>query len=859
MYLERLEIQGFKSFANPVELVFNRELTAIVGPNGSGKSNIADAVRWVLGEQSVKTLRGKKAEDIIFAGSDKKNKLGYAEVSLFLNNTDRQADVDYEQIVVTRKIARDGESEYLINNNKVRLLDVQLLLAKANFGQKTYSVIGQGMIDSILTSSAQERKEFFDEATGVKQFQIKKNQSINKLDNAKQNLVESAKIMAELEPRLRSLTRQVKKLERREKMEAELKELQSDYYSFLHNNLDSELKYKRQSFEKLQKQVADLNQRLIEVQTQLDKEEKFSSRQENFESLRSKLNQTQSELNSFLKKKAILEGQADLKLMSVGQGDLVWLSKRAQDLANDINRDKIDLKEKEIKLKDRQADLNILEGKRSQILAEFESLEKKLQSFSHGLSPEELAKKIKTVFARQNDFKDILDRLTNWGDLPKLRKLCQEITRSLSELADKLKGSQDQDRNLWQKEFNKLLSSKDNLVAEISDARTKTALLESEVKSIEAHIKKSQAELNSLNFDKKMLLEKADLGGEIKNQLLEIKESIALKEEELKKIEEQIKSFNEEEEGKRKSLVEAQKNFRELQAQFNEQNALLNEVKVALARLETREEELNNEIKEEFPAWQIRSVEKIDAIKSKEEILRLKSHLAIIGGIDEEVIEEYKEVNERYNFLKEQSEDLSKAIGHLEKIIKDLEESISSQFDQVFKNINKSFGDYFKKLFNGGKAELTLDIQELKIAEAPVDENNGRESTELEEGEEPKTKKQYGIEIKAVPLGKKLSSINMLSGGEKALTSIALVCAIIANNPSPFVVLDEVDAALDEANSIRFSEILAELSTRTQFIAISHNRATMAQAKIIYGVTMDDNGVSRLLSVNFEEADEIAQ
>jgi len=398
-----------------------------------------------------------------------------------------------------------------------------------------------------------------------------------------------------------------------------------------------------------------------------------------------------------------------------------------------------------------------------------------------------------------------------------------------------------------------LLSTKDNLVAEISDARTKTALLESEVKSIEAHIKKSQAELNSLNFDKKMLLEKADLGGEIKNQLLEIKESIALKEEELKKIEEQIKSFNEEEEGKRKSLVEAQKNFRELQTQFNEQNAFLNEVKVALARLETREEELNNEIKEEFPAWQIRSVEKIDAIKSKEEILRLKSHLAIIGGIDEEVIEEYKEVNERYNFLKEQSEDLTTAIGHLEKIIKDLEESISSQFDQVFKNINKSFGDYFRKLFNGGKAELTLDIQELRIEEGGTDENNEVLS------EEPKTKKQYGIEIKALPPGKKLSSINMLSGGEKALTSIALVCAIIANNPSPFVVLDEVDAALDEANSVRFSEILAELSTRTQFIAISHNRATMAQAKIIYGVTMDDNGVSRLLSVNFEEADEIAQ
>ena len=248
MYLEKLEIQGFKSFANPSTLIFNRDLTVIVGPNGSGKSNVADAVRWVLGEQSVKTLRGKKLEDVIFAGSDKKNKLGFAQVSLYLNNKDKQADVDYEQIIITRKVERNGDSEYLINNNKVRLLDVQLLLAKANFGQRTYSVIGQGMIDSILVSSAQERKDFFDEATGVKQFQIKKNQAVNKVNNSKDNLEQTNKILAELEPRLRSLTRQVKKLEKRESLSKELKELQTNYYSFLKGGLDKGLAEKRKSF-----------------------------------------------------------------------------------------------------------------------------------------------------------------------------------------------------------------------------------------------------------------------------------------------------------------------------------------------------------------------------------------------------------------------------------------------------------------------------------------------------------------------------------------------------------------------------------------------------------------------------------
>jgi len=240
MYLQKLEIQGFKSFAEKAFLEFNHDLTAIVGPNGSGKSNVSDSVRWVLGEQSLKLLRGKKAEDVIFAGSHKKSRLGYAEVSLILNNEDGQAPIDYREVVITRRIFRSGESEYLINKNKVRLTDIQLLLAKSNFGQKTYSIIGQGMIDGILTSSPAERKEFFDEATGVKQFQIKKDQAINKLERSQNNLNQSRQVLEEIEPRLKSLTRQVKKLEKKEEILKTLSELQLRYYSCLLNGLNAE-------------------------------------------------------------------------------------------------------------------------------------------------------------------------------------------------------------------------------------------------------------------------------------------------------------------------------------------------------------------------------------------------------------------------------------------------------------------------------------------------------------------------------------------------------------------------------------------------------------------------------------------
>lgn len=855
MYLEKLEIQGFKSFANPVELKFNRDLTAIVGPNGSGKSNAADAVRWVLGEQSSKTLRGKKADDVIFAGSDKKSRLGFAQVDLYLNNEDKAADIDYEQIIVTRKIDRNGEGEYLINNNKVRLLDVQMLLAKANFGQKTYSVIGQGMIDHILVSSAAERKEFFDEATGVKQFQIKKDQALNKLKNSKNNLKSTEQILQELEPRLRSLTRQANRLERKEVLEKELKELQTSYYSFLSNNLNSELKESKGKFDVLQKEVAELNQQLVELQTELEKEEKGSSRGENFQLLQDKLVQAQNELNSLTKEKTILEGQADLKLMSSGQVDIVWLNNRLDNLKNELSKNKLSLTEKENKLKEGQADLKLLEDRRAKILTEFETLEKQLMSPAEDMSAEDLRNSLDQIYKSQQQFEAELENISAGNDMSALRETCKEITKNIKGLWEKIRQNNNQDRQKWQKEFNELLSHKDNLVSEISEAKTKVALLENDVNNLSLEIKENEAELEKLNKDKESLVNNSVDQDDIKQESQEILEKITNKQEELRGIEAAIAEFNEAEEAKKDKLVQAQKKFRQVQADFNYKNNELNEIKVNLARLETRQEELEKEIEEEAKDFVAIEVEEVNLSEAKENIQKIKNQLHIIGGIDPSIVSEYKEVKERYTFLKEQSDDLHQAIEHLEKIIHDLDESISSQFDKSFKKINDLFSKYFKKLFNGGKAELILNITEIKEAKKEGVED---EESDDEDTKEEKVKKQYGIDIKATPPGKKLSGINMLSGGEKALTSIALVCAIIANNPSPFVVLDEVDAALDEANSIRFSDILEELSDRTQFVAITHNRATMHQAKIIYGVTMGDDGISKLLSMSFDEADEIA-
>src|SRR3990167_8220142 len=253
MFLQKIEIQGFKSFAQKTTLEFPRpssgpavvsaggngsgSIACIVGPNGAGKSNVVDAIRWVLGEQSLKSLRGRKSQDVIFSGSEKKHQLGLATVAISINNHDRTMPLDYEEVVIARKLYRNGESEYQINKSKVRLQDVLLLVAQSNFGQKSYSIVSQGSIDRVIMSSPADRKEYFDEAVGVKQFQLKRDSSLNKLEAAWNNLRQVDALLTEIKPRLGSLTRQVKRLERREKVEAELRAAQHQHYGSQHHQL----------------------------------------------------------------------------------------------------------------------------------------------------------------------------------------------------------------------------------------------------------------------------------------------------------------------------------------------------------------------------------------------------------------------------------------------------------------------------------------------------------------------------------------------------------------------------------------------------------------------------------------------
>jgi len=1033
MFLEKLEIQGFKSFAKKNILVFpgmiskdQRGITAVVGPNGSGKSNVADAVRWTLGEQSMKTLRGKKAEDVIFSGTEKKGKLGMAEVSLFLNNEDKQAPIDYSQIVITRRLYRDGNSEYFINNSRVRLSDIQMLLAKASFGQKTYSVIGQGMVEGFLNTSLSERKEFFDEATGVKQYQIKRDDALNKLKSSLENLTQADMLVGEIEPRLKNLTRQVDKIKKREELEKELDEVQLKYYRKSWHEINDKLdeankRYLEIEKEKLAKdqKVDLLNKKLDSIEQEKTVNQAFGELQENLNRLNGRKNSLYGLLNkleSWLAIKADKIDEIDTKALENKKDQLLKINLEIQNKLEELkktdNQTKLsevqeilrtlrNNKEEQVKQSNRknawlemklesigQFDLSFLNNRKTEITKELETLKEEQEQSEENISKNEnelarLENEKNEIIARVRDFNSELNEVKSLGNkrivsevnerLQKaLEKLAlaeremdlQKVRASLLEIRDELKKvlafSTGKEAELKiekiQKELESISEKREGIIEKINNLRldintkkerirlinNKKSQLENELRDTNGKLEKSQekfdsssvrAEISEIEKNISVLDEKIEKAKEaltvvnqkeeeVRNSLytfqseiqknqyeinqinerlndyrinsakhetrledlevaivrggFSVELNIASAETRIKEIEnlieevdiqigqdkEKLDRFNMEQEQKRTQLLNLQRELQTLQQEINQMSNQLNEVKINSTRYETRLEDLETEIRQFYeslrPIKETRLEEEFDKEQAWQRISQIKKQLDQIGGIDPEVEKEYRDTKERFDFLSGQTTDLNNTIESLKDVVKELDITIKERFDKEFKVISQKFEEYFKILFNGGTAKIVKVLADNK----ELEENELKPEGNLEQDSNLKKIKflqKYnstglaGIEISACPPGKRISSVSMLSGGERALTAIALICAIISANPSPFVVLDEVDAALDEANSERLAKILDELSHKTQFIVISHNRASMRRANILYGVTMGDDGVSKLLSVKLEE------
>jgi len=725
MYLERLELIGFKSFAKKTVLKFAKpnqkkfNITSIIGPNGSGKSNLGESIRWALGEQSIKSLRGEKSEDIIFSGSSQKKHLNSAEVILFFNNENEPTAIDYKEFTITRRIYRNGENEYLINRNKVRLQDILLLMAKANFGQKSYSIVSQGTIQRILELSSSERQRFFDEATSIKQYQIKQNSAQRKIEKSKENLQQTAIALSEIKPLLNSLNRQIQKLEKRQEIEKELHKTQIKYYHYYWQSLrkkklilDKEIKVKTQKREQIAKELENLQKKSKNFsQKTISKE--YQKSQQQYQQLLEKKNQ-------YISKQSMLNNRLmEEKQKMVGQTAMAG-----------------------------NGNINIATEKLVQCLQQIKIIHKKLWQ------------KIKQA---------------------KNKKDWEEI-------------------KIWTEK-----------------AQTKTTKL------LDSILAKTSPQL------KKPLLNKEKLLNKIRKEKEWLSREIEIINESLKKASQKIKKISEETSIKEKKITCWQKDMHYQQEKLEKIDRQINELKIELARWEIREQSLDKEIENEIKNCnaEIKKLIKKDEggdcqsnAFALEKINKLKHQLEIIGGIDPEAVKEYPKVRDRHEFLEKQSIDLRESIESLNKINNELNQKIKNQFKESFNKINHAFNRYFKIIFNGGNAKIEL----------------------LE-----------NIDILASPPGKKIKNVSVLSGGEKALTSLALIASIISINKPPFVILDEVDASLDQENSVRFAKIIQELSAYTQFIIITHNQEMMEISDVLYGVTMNEDGTSKLVSLKLED------
>ena len=751
MHLISLEIQGFKTFQKKTRLDFGgsrkTNLTVIVGPNGSGKSNIADAIRWCLGEQSMKQLRGKKTEDIIFSGSEGKAQAGFAEVSMTLDNTDRAMNVDYTEVVITRRVYRDGDASYLLNGKQVRLTDIQLLLAEAGIGQRTYAVIGQGMIDHVLTSSPEERKVFFDDATGVRGLQMKRHQAALKLKRSSEHLQEARMILREIEPRLSNLRRQVSRLEKRERVENDLRALERSYYNTVFWQLEDE----RTALQRKRKDAAEAV-RLKRTELQKGDDE--------LAAIEAEMQEENDDSKAIEAEKAYRAAQARLRAAR----DKKFEAERAIEIA-------------------------------------------KVRSQS-SWAPLPLHAIIEEIDAITQEHDQLHATITSGGDITAISRHSESVLKKAKALKQRLIKPQPQD----------FTASAEQLTA----------------------IKEAEAEIEAAEHGVE----------EIERKLHEVRTSSKTS---------------------KSAILETQRALRRLQNDIHTLEGHVHAIDLDLARTETSLSNVKQEMREWLPADlanQLQSKKQIDTTdnpeRDRDQMRRLRRELELIGGIDDGVMEEFHELEARHSYLSGQVNDLESAMLGSEKLIHGLDKDISTQNKTAFAAINKAFGMYFKLLFGGGDAALIQlrgsQNDETKVtldrALEALAEDHLQEEADILARFEKTADFIRGIDIHATPPGKRLKSLNLLSGGERALTSIALLSAILETNPAPFVVLDEVDAALDESNTLKFAEILGKLQPLTQFIVITHNRATMEAGDKLYGVTMDGNGISNLLSVELKDFEE---
>ncbi len=791
MQLKSISMQGFKSFAKKVNIDLSTPVTGVVGPNGSGKSNVAEAIRFVLGEQSMKGLRSKSGSDLIFKGSSYLSPLSRANVSIHLDNTDKKINekilsrnseqneillnfINLDEIILTREIYSDGASEYLINGTKVRLKDVQELLAMANISASSHTIVNQGEADRILLSNNTDRREMIEEALGLRIYHMRIKEGEKKLDKVRTHLREIDLLHKENTPHLNFLKKQVKELEKREEeIDSAAKMLKVYFYKE-----DKEIKAKKEEtkhHENIFEKINILEDELLSLSKEKDG---FINNQQATES-QIDLEKMSEEIRYEEEKLAILDRERDILYKEIVGLDLEikFLQKKKEEVLNknpNLNEIKEDLENYFLN----RHTFKAYEGNRDRLWHNILSL-------YEAKKYEEL--KTDLLLAKEEE-KDFFSEIKK-EEIQKERDI--EKGNSFDEEMDSLRSTEKEKKI----KFEELNNSKKEIEIAIHQKLEKKNNLKGEEKE------------KSYKIDNKILSLKLEI-----EKLNSIKESVKLKTDNIKNQEFDFESL------------------------LKEMSVLIGSL--AFQYKSFNEENINDEEKNFFALEQHGLLRKIERSK-----IRIEESGIINAG---EIIEEYNNLSERDAFLSNEIADLENSRVNLENLIKDLKETLLVEFNTGLEKINNNFNKYFNEIFSGGKASLNIEKIEKKISEDILE-------GDLEEEKEP------GIEISVNLPEKKVKDLQMLSGGERALASIALIFAMSSINHPPFMVLDETDAALDEANARKYGKMVQRLAERSKLLIITHNRETMNQCDVLYGVTVSAEGCSKLLSIRFDEAVDYAK
>jgi chromosome segregation protein len=853
MEFKKIQLNGFKSFADKTNFLIENGLTGIVGPNGCGKSNIVESLRWVMGETSAKSMRGSGMEDVIFSGTSNKTSKNIAEVSVTIGNENNNGPIQYqelEEINIRRKIEKDKGSKFYINDKEVRARDAQVFFADLSTGAHSPSMISQGRIGALVTAKPTDRRAILEEAAGISGLHVRRHEAELRLNAAENNLKRADELRRQQEKQLANLQKQAEEANKYKLISEEIKRIEAGLYYLKLIEIDKEIKIENEINTEAESEVSVFNSKINELEKLIKSEtDKVNPlREKNIENL-SKIQRLNLELQNLDEENTRI------------QDEIESIKESLQTLDEDISREKgiiIDANSNEKRLKEEKNDLieidskyfeseklsnEDLENAKNKLYQEQKLIDQLVSGVADGTLNISLGP-IENVKGSINRAKEFIEN----NEINQAITLLDRCNMELDEFLTSVKDDRSRNELLGVNEKSKSIKQ---LQEKYADAYSKNQSIKNESIKRNERIKKIETEIESwinlLSNSEKMVNELAERKNKFSSQSQELNDQPKIQAEKKGQISESLRTSEKEKSDNEKIISETDEKIENLRSQLNEiqeQSIQIRERKASsgatIEGLNKRKNDLMDRINSELNLDEedilensnLNGVEELPNSVVQEDLLdKKKQEREKLGSVNLKADEETNKYEIEIKKMEQDRADLVSAIIKLKSSIGELNQKGRERLIEAFEKVNRKFNEVYTKLFNGGNAKLEL-----------VDSDDPLEA---------------GLEMLVSPPGKRLQSITLLSGGEQALTALSLIFAVFLTNPSPICVLDEVDAPLDDANVARFCNLLEELAeiTNTKFIIVTHHALTMSKMDRLYGVTMPEKGISQLVAVDLQKAE----